>query len=234
MAVNVPPVTNDAGSQEGSNTTTNQGNNDSAFSLDGPSIWEQPSKPQQQQPQQSNKTPDQLAQFNNYVQGLQFQGGPTSDMFQQALQTGDFNKVTASFNAMAQQIYSRAMQDSSRMFDAAVAKAVDSAVGQSRNMYMNDQHRQALYAAVPISKNPNMQPIVEAVYAQAMTKSGNDRDKAIDQTRKFFAAIQQQPHTAFGFTTPPAGSPSPGRGGSGMSPFDDPSGDGFDWMSWAK
>lgn len=209
-------------------------NNADDFSLDTANIWADPTPPVQQQPQPvANKSPDQMAAFNQYVSGLQFQGGPTSEMFQQALQTGDFGKVAASFNSMAQEIYKRAMQDASKMYDASIEKSVSTAVGKSKDFYATEQSRQALRQSIPIAANPNVAPVAEAVFGQAMRQHGGDRAKAMKQTQAFFNALSQQPHTAFGFNTPPAGSPSLRRGG-GSSSFGGSGEDDFDWVGWSK
>lgn len=231
-AGNVPPNPN------GNNG--NQGNNNSGFNFDADNIWSEPASNnqsnsnQRQQPASppNGQASDQMANFNQYVNGLNFGKMFDGQAFQQAIQTGDYNSINEAMTKSMQGVYRQAVMDVTKMLDSTVNTAVEKAVGQSKNFFQTENYRKELQQAIPIANNPNVAPVAEAIYGQMIKKHNGDSKKAVEATKQFFGALTSQSHEKFGFDKPPAGMPSSRRGGGNVSFGDD--GQEFDWAGWAQ
>ena len=214
---------------------TNQNNNNSgAFDLSNTNIWEVPktegNNQTTQMPQPTQAPVDPNAQFNQYIQGLDFKFGLSPEDVQKFVVSGDTAGLQAAIQASQRNMYRSVLLDTSKMVNTSVERAVAIAVEKATGMYQQDKSRMVLEDVVPIAKNPNVAPIARATFQQFM-KQGASADEAAKKTQAFFDALRKQPNTDFGL--PPRA--DSGRGGFGQSVgFGDDAASDIDWVSFAN
>ena len=198
------------------------GGNNTGGAFDADSFWQSPG------PSGNGSPNPQGSGSDGTNPGGSGTGGDDNQQYGQQLgqQIGQFNPGVAMTAETLQQI----AEGNPQGFNDALVNAQRSTLQQGLQMTVgimqimaemdrrmstretNRDNTAALETAIPIAKQPGMQPIVNAVFAQALTRSGGDRTKAIAMTKQMMQNMHgNMQGDGTGLDIPPANSGSSGR-----------------------
>ncbi len=151
-------------------------------------MWQPPKEeePKEQAAVQVVQQAPQTYNIDAHIESLGLAPPVNTELFQSALQ-GDAEAMQNVLQANSNQIYKQMLGDVNKLITAKIAAAVDSA-GAATGAQINDKlAMNALASEVPASRNPAIQPMVEAAFKQFLqTKSVSE---AIAETKKYLAYV---------------------------------------------
>lgn len=139
---------------------------------------------QQQQPQQRKSVSEVLRER---AQSLSFGPEIGADDFAALTSESDetsFESLNNKFNSLGQNLYEHILGDTYRMLQGMQERIVQEIDNRISNTINTRDSIASLQEAIPEARDPNIQPIAEAVKA-AFLRNGNDDAKANDMTKQF-------------------------------------------------
>ena len=203
---------NDQNDQNNQQDQNNDQNNIENFD----DLWQDP-KDENNQTQQTNNqqnTNDQTNQtspndrFDEHVNSLDFAADINATELAEQLQNGDFTGLNAAMESVARKTYKSTIFDMNKLIESRVSSAVDEAVQKTTGQVNRNMAVNKMRDALPFASKPSVAPIAEAVFSRFMQR-GDDTEKAIENTRNFFAETNKLSAKDVGQITAPK--PKPGE-----------------------
>lgn len=182
----------------GSNNNTTNQNNMSTFvdlwntnteqnkSTDGVAQQQQQSQTQQTQQQDPN------AQFDTYIQSLDFTSGIDTQQLIADLNEGKLDSFNNALRTVAANAYKQSLLDSQKIIQSKVNEAVQRAVEQSKGSYRSDMLVKDLHTQFPFTAAPEIEPVAKAVLNQLIDNKGMEPNEAIKATGEFFKHLTKK------------------------------------------
>lgn len=201
----------------GVNGTAQTSDQAQAKLLDNGNVWEdKPEENAGDQPAQITTTAAADATpkptFAEYVSQLNFDADPNvAQSLVSAMNDGNMEDVSKIFQKFGQQIYTKAVEDASRMLDTHGRRIETDLLKKVDGKFSTRDMRGSLEEAVVIAKNPNIAPIAEALKTTFM-RQGKSDEQANTQVQRFLLEMSGMVQETLG--SPPANRPGDGSNAS--------------------
>lgn len=129
--------------------------------------------------------PDPKKQLDDYLASQGLDPIVLSDVDKEELKNGNFDNLMLKLSGKIQQAHVKGLSSSQTMIEAAVTKAVEKAVGQSRADASGRENLNALHSALPFTKDPAIGPVAQTVMQKFLDRKMSTED-AIKGVKKFF------------------------------------------------
>jgi len=169
----------------------------------------------QSQSQNQNGQDPSRDRFREHLDTLDFMKNVDMDKLRQDFENGSAENLPTAMKTVAENAYTQALIDSSKVMDQKVEKAVEQAVQKSRNEIGSHQMKEFMEEQLSFTKDPAIGPIARGVMQQALQKNGGDKWKALETVKNFFERASKVTSKDLGFEQVPRGRP---RNNSGNNP----------------
>lgn len=156
--------------RENSNSDTNNTNN------------------QQPQPNNNQQQVDPSKQLNDYLNGIGLAPITLSDEEKEQIQNGDFSSIMNKMHQLSVTAHTKALSGAKTMIDDAVKTAVAEATKNANSTFVGQQNLQALYSALPWTKDKAISPVAQTVMQKFLDR-GISTEEAIKGVDKYFKHV---------------------------------------------
>jgi len=144
------------------------------------------------EPAATETTPaEPMKEIQALMDGLDFGAGiESNEEIMEQLAKGDFTKLNEGLQAMHKQGAMENLKVTANLlqtFQTEMHQFVKDSISSAAN---TKESTDTMLDAFPMAKNPALRPMVEAVFTQAMERSGGDRAKATSETKAYLANMK--------------------------------------------
>lgn len=193
----------------GSEGDSDQGKNNGGQSDDIEGFWNddadsqgKPTGSEGQSVTDSDKPGEPVDHFGRALDAMVFDSPVNQDAF---TENGEINleKLNEQLLSNNKQVARQTMLMVARLLKASQDQVRDEMGGLIDSRLEDSKSIDFLEKAIPAAADPDVRPVLEGVYAQALKRSKGDRAKALAQTKKFFKKFQSSAGADLELDTPP-------------------------------
>ena len=127
------------------------------------------------------------------------------------INNGDFNGVQERFNAMGQNIVRQALSMTVQILRPFAEQIQSQMREEFQGTLTNRDNNDTLVRDFPAAKDPRVAPVIKQIFSQALKNTGNNRERAVSQTKEMLRFMAGQTASDLDLSVAPRGAEDSGR-----------------------